>query len=101
MQYDVVLLFFWIESPQVAIKRIAERVERGGHNIPTEVVERRYFKGIKNLFQKFIPLVDYWMVFDNSTKNPLEIAGGKNGVVNKITNYDIWEKINQAHNERL
>lgn len=64
--YIVELLFFWLPSPQMAEERVAERVASGGHDIPQEVVHRRYWLGIENLFNIFIPIVDVWSLYDNS-----------------------------------
>lgn len=47
--YKVTLLFIWIDSPATAMQRVAERVVKGGHNIPPEVVDRRYYRGLFNL----------------------------------------------------
>lgn len=63
--YQVVLLFFWIASPEMAIERVARRVREGGHNIPTETIIRRYWSGLENFFNIFAPIVDSWMFFDN------------------------------------
>lgn len=46
--YDVTLLYFWLNSQELAIERVKERVREGGHNIPEQVIRRRYNKGIKN-----------------------------------------------------
>ena len=64
--YHIHLLFFWLESPQIACERVAKRVREGGHNIPRDIIERRYWRGLKNLFDKFIPIVDYWAIYDNN-----------------------------------
>lgn len=58
--YLVILLFFWLESQETAQKRVSQRVSEGGHNIPKEVIIRRYYSGLKNLFEIFIPIVNYW-----------------------------------------
>ena len=63
--YCVVLLFFWLASPEIAIERVAKRVKEGGHNIPTETIIRRYWLGLQNFFNIFSPLVDSWMFFNN------------------------------------
>jgi Uncharacterized protein conserved in bacteria len=49
--YEVNLLFFWLNSPEIARKWVAKRVHKGGHNIPFDVIERRYYRGIANLFR--------------------------------------------------
>lgn len=69
--YRVYLLFFWLESPEVARMRVAKRVREGGHNIPSEVIERRYWLGLHNLFEMFMPMVDYWALYDNNARTSM------------------------------
>ena len=77
--YNVRLLFFWLRTPDLAVHRVAERVAKGGHNIPTDVIRRRYVAGISNLFRLFMREVDYWEIYDNSEYPAVQIAtGGKN-----------------------
>lgn len=64
--YVVTLLFFWLPSPEMAEMRVASRVASGGHNIPKDVIHRRYWLGLQNLFTIFAPIVDYWSLYDNS-----------------------------------
>lgn len=64
--YRVVLLFFWLPSPQMAERRVASRVASGGHNIPRDIIHRRYWVGLRNLFEIFAPIVDIWSLYDNS-----------------------------------
>jgi predicted ABC-type ATPase len=69
-EYAIRLYFLWIPGVSLALKRIAGRVRLGGHNVPTDVVRRRYGKGLRNLFQTYMRLVDYCAVFDNSSTEP-------------------------------
>jgi predicted ABC-type ATPase len=64
--YTVTLLFFWLQSVELAKERVNTRVLEGGHNIPPDVIERRYKNGIRNLFKIYLPLVDGTFIFDNS-----------------------------------
>lgn len=64
--YTTTLLFFWLNNVNLAKERVKSRVEEGGHNIPGEVIERRYLKGIKNLFHIYLKLVDNALIYDNS-----------------------------------
>jgi predicted ABC-type ATPase len=64
--YHVTLLFFWLQTVELAKKRVQKRVSEGGHNIETDIIERRYFAGIKNLFDVYLPIVDEVLIFDNS-----------------------------------
>lgn len=69
--YQVILLFFWLSSPEMAVERVAKRVSEGGHNIPTETIFRRYWAGIHNFFNIFAPIVDYWMFYANNDDTTL------------------------------
>lgn len=73
-KYKVTLLFFWLETVELAIERVKTRVLEGGHNIDTETIKRRYYRGIKNLFEIYLPIVDEVMIFDNSLESPDLIA---------------------------
>ena len=53
----------------MARKRVDKRVAEGGHDIPTEVIERRYYLGISNFFTLYKDLVDFWALF-NMSANP-------------------------------
>ena len=64
--YNVTLLFFWLSNVNLAIERVRIRVKEGGHNIPEETIERRYFNGIYNLFNIYLPIIDGALIFDNS-----------------------------------
>lgn len=64
--YSIIILFFWLPSPEMAEMRVASRVASGGHNIPRDVIHRRYWLGLQNLFNIFAPIVDYWSLYDNS-----------------------------------
>lgn len=94
--YSVKILFFWLNSPELAIQRVAERVAKGGHNIPEPIIRRRYVSGITNLFNLFMNEVDYWDIYDNSEYPRKQIAcGGRNAntiiveksLYNQIKNY--------------
>src|SRR5690554_4750351 len=64
--YRVILLFFWLQNAKLAKERVKTRVSEGGHNIEPEIIERRYVRGIKNLFDIYLPIVDGAFIFDNS-----------------------------------
>jgi predicted ABC-type ATPase len=69
--YQVNLLFFWLPSPETAKNRVAQRVSEGGHDIPDDVITRRYWLGLNNLFEIYIPIVDSWSLYDNNTSTLL------------------------------
>ena len=116
--YQVVLLYFWLDSPNMAQFRVIQRVREGGHNIPSEVIERRYWRGLQNLFQIFMPIVNDWSVYDNNGETkfiansngeidlevyedlikrvPWDIQMGVMDLTNTKDGNIIWDKINKA-----
>jgi len=76
--YDVTLLFLGLKSPQQAIERVAERVAKGGHDIPKDIIVRRYWEGLDNLFKIYMPIVDTWILVNNGeTPRSIVATGGK------------------------
>ncbi|MBD5358226.1 MAG: zeta toxin [Bacteroides sp.] len=69
--YIVQLLFFWLQSPAIACQRVEKRVTEGGHDIPVETIHKRFYLGLKNLFEIFMPIVDYWTLYDNNLQTRL------------------------------
>ena len=74
--YFVTLLFFSLSTSEQAQRRVAQRVSMGGHNIPSDVIVRRYEAGLQNLFQLYMPICDYWTLYDNSNCPAVSIASG-------------------------
>lgn len=97
--YEVTLLFFWLDSVELAIERVKTRVAEGGHGIPEKVIRRRYYSGIKNLFDLYIPVCDYWMITDNSNPNLELIAEGNYETITKIENNRIFELIKKLKHD--
>lgn len=64
--YHINLIYFWLKTPQLAIARVKQRVASGGHNIPEDVIIRRYYRGQKNLIESYLPLCHTWIMYDNS-----------------------------------
>jgi predicted ABC-type ATPase len=91
--YEVTLLYFWLSSPEMAYDRVARRVSKGGHNIPIDVIERRYFRGVKNLIDLYIPICNKWLVFDNIDVASKIVAQGSTNLIELIINNDIWKTI--------
>lgn len=91
--YQIVLVYFWLDSVSLAIERVKTRVHDGGHNIPEPVIIRRYYSGLSNLFNLYLPICDYWMVFDNSGAPSELVAEGYSNGEMEIKNPDSFEKI--------
>lgn len=96
--YEVTMLFFWLNNIDLAIERVATRVQEGGHNIPTDVIIRRYKRGICNLFDIYMPIVDEYMIIDNSNGKREYIAikqKQNNLIINDESKYE------QIRNQRI
>ncbi|MDH6344089.1 putative ABC-type ATPase [Parabacteroides sp. PFB2-12] len=93
--YYVTLLYFWLNTPDLAVERVKMRVESGGHNVPENTVRRRYASGIKNLFKLYLPVSDYWMITDNSMTSMEIIAKGFRDERKEIFNPIIYNRLEQ------
>ncbi len=82
--YIVHLLFFWLESVELAKQRVAERVACGGHDIPVPVIERRYKAGIRNLFELYMKEVDIWVLYDNNDRRGVRLAFGGKDIPSRV-----------------
>jgi len=94
--YFVTILYFWLNSPELAIERVKIRVKEGGHNIPEKTIKRRYDLGIKNMFNLYIPIADYWMFIDNS-KTPFEIIAEGIRKKEDVKNEIIWNNLKKKY----
>jgi len=77
--YSIHLFFLWIKDVKLALERIELRVQQGGHSIPEATVRRRFRRGIFNFFHEYQPIVDSWVIFDNSEDIPQMIAFKESG----------------------
>lgn len=94
--YTITLLFFWLQNVELAKERVMTRVSEGGHNIEPVVIERRYFRGIINLFEIYLPIVDGALIIDNSDGiHELlaeKTADGQFNIINKLK-YNLIQNI--------
>lgn len=71
--YSVTILYFWLNSPELAIERVRARVAAGGHNIPEPTIRRRYIAGLHYFFNVYRSMADRWILADNS-KIPFKVV---------------------------
>ena len=74
--YEVSLHYYWLNSPELAISRVAARVQGGGHFIPEATIRQRYARSASNFFELYRPVCDYWEVYDNSLRQRVLVAIG-------------------------
>ena len=94
--YFVTVVYLWLNDPQIAIQRVAARVEAGGHDVPPDVIRRRYYTGLEYFFTLYKPACDKWMLVDNSETEFRIIAEGtdKGTTVRDLT---LYTQIKEAH----
>lgn len=73
------VVYVWLRSPELAIRRVKARVRRGGHGVDAVVVRRRYVRSAQNLVRLYLPLASEWVIYDNSGSKPHVIAKGGRG----------------------
>jgi predicted ABC-type ATPase len=64
--YEVLVYYYWLDSPELAIARVAQRVRNGGHFVPDADIRRRYSRSVQNFLELYRPIADEWEVYDNS-----------------------------------
>jgi len=97
--YFVTLIYFWLESTDLAKDRVKKRVQEGGHSISNETIERRYKGGIRNLFHLYLNRVDYLLIFDNSISDSELIAEKELNNDFTILNFEKFNQIKSMANE--
>lgn len=98
--YKVTLLFFWLQTIELAKECVKTRVLEGGHNVENTVIERRYIRGIKNLMDVYLPIVDAVLIFDNSFGNHQLIAQTNNKKQLELIDILSWEKIKEVYEKQ-
>mgnify|MGYP001221594952 FL=1 len=98
--YNTTLLFFWLRNSNLAKERVKTRVKEGGHNIPNDIIERRYMNGIKNLFDIYLEIVDQVLIFDNSEGKPILIAEKNFGEEIVIHNLEKFNDLKSYYDKR-
>ena len=93
--YETRLIFVALDNPETAIRRVAIRVAKGGHDIPEETIRRRFFRGLHNFFNVYREVVDYWTLLDNSGDGWKMIAAKEKRSGQRIFDTDIWQNLEE------
>jgi predicted ABC-type ATPase len=92
--YRTHLIFLSLPSPDLAVARVEERVKRGGHHVPEDVVRRRYAAGLQNLFAVYHSAMDSWQVYDNADlAAPRLVASGAGGALPIVVDWNRWNHL--------
>ncbi|WP_367872927.1 zeta toxin family protein [Luteolibacter sp. Populi] len=68
--FKVEIHYLWLPSPSLAVRRVAQRVRKGGHHIPTEDIHRRYWRSVENFAGIYAPLANTWFLWENVSEPP-------------------------------
>lgn len=91
--YEFHVMYFWLRSPELAVLRVRQRVRKGGHDIPHEVIRRRYAAGVRNFFGLYQPLANSWGLYDNSVyNNPRLVAVGGENSAPTVFDEEVWRE---------
>ncbi len=96
--YTTKLVFFWLDSQELAIERVKCRVKEGGHDIPVDVIRRRYNRGLENFFKIYKNHVNSW-IFINNSGNPYKIIAEGTSNNEIVYNKNIWNNLNGIYND--
>jgi len=97
--YSVTLIFFYLNSQDLAVKRVETRVKEGGHDIPENVIRRRYENGLNNFFNIYSSIVDEWMFIENSGE-PYKLIAQKTKSEEKVYIDQIWSELKTKYDEK-
>ena len=89
-------MYFWLNSPDLAVARVKARVAAGGHNIPEETVRRRYRVGLGYFFRDYAPICDRWILADNSKVPFRVIAEGHRTEVTVMRDLETYRTIKES-----
>src|SRR5262249_2154690 len=93
--YAVHLFYYWLDRPELAISRVAERVRAGGHHVPDDTIRRRYSRSVRNFLELYRPVVTTWQVYDNSNGGSRLIAFN-NSYFDTVVDEERWELFNRS-----
>jgi len=91
--YVITLVYFWLNSPDLAVARVKMRYANGGHDVEEKVIRRRYAAGLRNLFLLYLPLCNFWMMVNSSVTPSELIAEGVIGKKPKIHQPQVYNEI--------
>jgi predicted ABC-type ATPase len=93
--YAVHLFYYWLDSADMAIRRVADRVRAGGHHVPDDTVRRRYARSVRNFLELYRPVVTTWQVYDN-THGGRRLIAFNNSFFDTILDPDTWAAFNRS-----
>lgn len=94
--YQVHLIFMYLPSADLAVERVEQRVQTGGHTVPEATIRRRFASGLRHFFHVYRDLVHTWRLYDNATQVPRLIASGTDLGVTRVEQPLVWSNLEAA-----
>lgn len=96
--YHVAIYYFALTSSRLAVRRVKLRVSLGGHDVPADVVKRRYGRSLLNFYQLYTGVADEWIMFDNSSDQSARQIASHINAQQIIEDKALWLKLQkQSH----
>lgn len=94
-RYAVHLVYLWLPSADLAVSRVAMRVRAGGHDVPEDVIRRRFAKSLSNFAHVYRPVATTWNLYDGSAP----LSGGRiahgSGEMETVLDSPRWERFEE------
>lgn len=91
--YQFHLVFLWLPSADLAVARVADRVKRGGHDVPEETVRRRHAAGLQNFARLYQPLATSWRLYNAENPTRRLVARGTGSKVDEVRRPGLWRLV--------
>lgn len=88
--YRIHLFFIWLPTAEQSVERVARRFRMGGHSIPPDIIRRRHALGLRNFFDLYAPIADYWALYENSSRLK-RVAEKPIGELPRVYDRAVWE----------
>ena len=96
--YGVAIYYFSLANASLAVRRVKLRVALGGHDVPSDVVKRRFGRSVHNFFNLYAPLADEWTLFDNSSARLAVTVAAQVANHLTVTETRTWLKLQKLSN---
>ncbi len=91
--WRLTLIYLWLPSPDSAVGRVRRRVAHGGHGIPEKTIVRRFFAGLRNMLEFYLPLAETAAIYDNGGMERVLVVDRDSGSPFTIRDAERWARL--------
>lgn len=98
-EFIVTVFFLFLDSAELCVERVVERVQKGGHNVPEADIRRRFSRSLVNFWDVYRTLADHWYLVQNSGANSFDVALGTTNTISvrDTSHFRRFQKILDDH----